>query len=31
MRGEMRIGKRLNTKVMGYDLRDLDYEMNKKV
>ena len=31
MHGEMRIGKRLNTKVMGYDLRDLDYEMNKSL
>ena len=25
----MRIGKMVNTKVMGYDLRDFDHEMNK--
>ena len=31
MHGEMRIGKRVNTKVMGYDLRDLDHEMNKRL
>ena len=31
MHGEMRIGKRVNTKVMGYDLRDLDHEMNKSL
>ena len=33
MHGEMRIGKKkkVNTKVMGYDLRDLGTEMNKKV
>ena len=32
MHGEMRIGKKkVNTKVMGYDLRDLDTERNKKV
>ena len=31
MHGEMRIGKSVNTKVMGYDLRDLGIEMNKKV
>ena len=31
MHGVMRIGKRVNTKVMGYDLSDLDHEMNKKV
>ena len=30
MHGEMRIGNRVNTKVMGYDLRDLDHEMNKR-
>ena len=30
MHGEMRIGKRVNTKVMGYDLRELDIEMNKR-
>ena len=30
MHGEMRIGKRVNTKVMGYDLRDLGTEMNKR-
>ena len=26
----MRIGKRVNTKVMDYDLRELDNEMNMK-
>ena len=31
MHGEMRIGKRVNTKVMSYDLRDLGTEMNKKL
>ena len=31
MHGEMCIGKRVNTKVMGYDLRDLDTEMNGSV
>ena len=31
MHSERRIGKRVNTKVMGYDLRDLGTEMNKKV
>ena len=31
MHGVMRIGKRVNTKVMGYDLRDLDNEMNKSL
>ena len=31
MHGEMRIGKRVNTKVMGYHLRDLDHEMNKSL
>ena len=30
MYGVMRIGKLVNTKVMGYDLRDLDHEMNKR-
>ena len=29
MHGEMRIGKRVNTKVMGYDLRDLGIKMNE--
>ena len=28
--GVMRIGKRVNAKVMNYDLKDLDNEMNKK-
>ena len=28
MHGVMRIGKRVNAKVMNYDLRDLDNEMN---
>ena len=31
MHGVMRIGKRVNTKVMNYDLRDLDNEMNKSL
>ena len=31
MHGVMRIGKRVNTKVMDYDLRDLDNEMNKSL
>ena len=31
MHGVMRIGNRVNTKVMGYDLRDLDHEMNKNL
>ena len=31
MHGEMHIGKRVNTKVMGYDLRDLDHEMKKSL
>ena len=30
MHGEMRIGKRVNTKVMNYDLKDLDTETNKR-
>ena len=30
MHGETCIGKRVNTKVMGYDLRDLNTEMNKR-
>ena len=30
MHGVMRIGKRVNTKVMNYDLRDMDNEMNMK-
>ena len=30
MHGVMRIGKRVNTKVMDYDLRELDNEMNMK-
>ena len=30
MHGVMCIGKRVNTKVRNYDLRDLDTEMNKK-
>ena len=29
MHGEMRIGERVNTKVMGYDLRDLGIEMKE--
>ena len=31
MHGVMRIGKVVNTKVMDYDLRDLDNEMNKSL
>ena len=31
MHDETCIGKRVNTKVMGYDLRDWGTEMNKKV
>ena len=31
MHGVMHIGKRVNIKVMGYDLRDLDHEMNKSL
>ena len=31
MHGVMRIGKRVNTKVMDYDLKDLDNEMNKSL
>ena len=31
MHGLMRIGKRVNTKVMDYDLRDLDNEINKSL
>ena len=31
MHGVMRIGKRVNTKVMDYDLRDLNNEMNKSL
>ena len=30
MHGVMRIGKRVNTKVMNYDLRGMDNEMNVK-
>ena len=30
MHGVMRIGKRVNAKVMDYDLMDLDTEMNKR-
>ena len=30
MHGGMHIGKRVNTKVMGYDLKDLDTETNKR-
>ena len=30
MHGEMRIGKRVNSKVMNYDLRELDIEMNER-
>ena len=31
MHGVMRIGKKMvNTKVMDYDLKDLDTEMNKR-
>ena len=31
MHGVMRIRKRVDAKVMNYDLRDLGTEMNKKV
>ena len=31
MHGVMRIGKRVNTKVMDYDLKDLDNEMSKSL
>ena len=31
MLGVMRIGKRVNAKVMNYDLRDSDNEMNKSL
>ena len=31
MHGVMRIGKMVNTKVMDYNLRDLDNEMNKSL
>ena len=31
MHGVMRIGKKVNTKVMDYDLRDLDNEMNRSL
>ena len=30
MHDVMRIGKMVNTKVMDYDLKDLDTEMNKR-
>ena len=30
MHGVMRIGKMVNAKVMNYDLRGLDIEMNKR-
>ena len=30
MHGVMHIGKMVNTKVMDYDLKDLDTEMNKR-
>ena len=30
MHDVMRIGKRVNAKVMNYDLKNLDNEMNKK-
>ena len=30
MHGVMRKGKMVNTKVMEYDLRELDIEMNKR-
>ena len=30
MHGVMCIGKMVNTKVMDYDLKDLDTEMNKR-
>ena len=31
MHGVMRIGKRVEAKVMNYDLRDLDTEMNGSI
>ena len=31
MRGMMRIGKMVNTKVMDYNLKDSDNEMNKSL
>ena len=31
MHGVMRIGKRVNAKVMNYELRDSDNEMNKSL
>ena len=31
MHGVMHIGKRVNAKVMNYDLRDSDNEMNKSL
>ena len=31
MHGVMRIGKGVNAKVMNYDLRELDHEMNKSL
>ena len=31
MHGVMCIGKMVNTKIMDYDLRDLDNEMNKSL
>ena len=31
MHGVMRIGKRVNAKVMNYDLRELDTKMNKSL
>ena len=31
MHGVMRKGKMVNTRVMEYDLRDLDNEMNKSI
>ena len=30
MHGVMHIGKRVNAKVMNYDFRDLDNEINRK-
>ena len=30
MHGVMRVGNRVNAKVMDYDLRELDTEMNKR-
>ena len=30
MHGVVRIGKEVNAKVMNYDLRELDTEMNKR-